>query len=96
MPSRRRTKAAIDSSASGGAGAMKGSRRSRSLATSENAGVARKARGDIGSAMSLPPRTMNRVAATALASARSPRMPSASSSSLMSGVVSSALFGPVS
>jgi hypothetical protein len=39
---------------------------------------------------------MKRVAATADVSTRSPRNPVASSSSLMSGVVSSALLGPVS
>ena len=75
---------------------MNGSRRRRSFAPSVNAGVVSNAPGDIGSAMGLPPRTMKRVAATALASARSPRIPSASSSSLMRGVVSSALFGPTS
>lgn len=73
---------------------MNGSRSSRSLAPGENAFVLRKAGGDVGSARKAPPRTMNRMAAVALASARSPAMPSSVSSSAMRGDVSSVLFGP--
>ena len=75
---------------------MNGSRRSASFAPSENAGVVKNAPGEAGNATSLPPRTMKRVDATALASRRWSRMPRRSSSALMSGVVSSVLFGPAS
>ena len=96
MPRRRRTNAATDSSAADGARAMNGSRASRSFALSENARVPSIARGEAGSGTSFPSRTTKRVAASAEGSTRSPRDPVASSSASMSGVVSSALLGPVS